>query len=189
MHDASDAEDARREPIEQHRLVVGEPEMLQRDVHVRERHRERARRRAARRDTCAPAPAPSSRSAATPVANVTRTNAPGASRTRSRSARDRIEHGAGRARQRAAVERDRVGRRSSAAEEPRAIGFPLDRAAERGRRRRARGTPRRGGSSADRGRRLNSRPALCASYSVSMNSLPNAGCARSSSGRASTISA
>ena len=75
---------------------------------------------------------------------------------------DRIEHRAGRAGQRAAVERERVGERAAAAEEPRAIGLPLDGAAEAGHRRRARGTPTTGASSAARGRRLNSRPALCA---------------------------
>ena len=43
---------------------------------------------------------------------------------------DRIEHGAGGARERAAVERDRIGRRAAAAEEARAVGFPLDGAAQ-----------------------------------------------------------
>jgi hypothetical protein len=38
---------------------------------------------------------------------------------------DRIEHGAGRAGQRAAVERDRIGRRAAATDELRAVGFPF----------------------------------------------------------------
>ena len=70
------------------------------------------------------------RSGATPVAKVTRTNAPGASRTPLAHRRHRIEHRAGRAGQRAAVERGGVGRRTPAAEEPRAVGLPLDGAAQ-----------------------------------------------------------
>ena len=101
---------------------------------------------------------------------------------------DRIQHGADRARQGAAVERHRRGRRSAAAEEPRAVGFPLHRSAEppidgehvEGK---GVGLVRRARTPAEQ------EPALCASYSVSMNSFPNAGWARSSSGGASTISA
>ena len=37
------AEDARRQPIEEHGLLIAEPEVLQRDVHMGERHRERPR--------------------------------------------------------------------------------------------------------------------------------------------------
>ena len=73
-----------------------------------------------------------SRSGATPVANATRTNAPGRKADALAQRRNRIEHRAGRAGQRPAVERHRVGRRSAAAEEARAIGLPLDGAAERG---------------------------------------------------------
>jgi hypothetical protein len=48
----------------------------------------------------------------------------------SASAGDRIEHGPGRPRERPSLERCRLRRRSSAAEEARAIGFPFDRAAQ-----------------------------------------------------------
>ena len=86
MHDASapNSRDASRS----NRIAWSsvEPEMLQRDVHVREGHRERARRRAAVAILARQRERAPSRSAATPVANVTRTTAPGASRTRSRSA-------------------------------------------------------------------------------------------------------
>ena len=71
-----------------------------------------------------------SRSGATPVANVTRTNAPGRQAHAFAQRGNRIEHRAGRARQRAAVERRRVGRRAAAAEEARAIGLPFDGAAQ-----------------------------------------------------------
>ena len=128
------------------------------------------------------------RSGATPVAKVTRTNAPGARRTRSRSAATgsstapvvpdsaRPSSASG-----LAGERPRPRKRARSVSHSTA---PPSRPS----------TPstwnaQAGVSSALRGRRLNSRPALCASNSVSMNSFPNAGCARSSSGRASTISA
>ena len=104
--------------------------MLQRDVHVRERHREARAPRRWRRDICAPAPAPASRSGATPVAKVTRTNAPGASRTRSRSAATGSSTAPvvpDSARPSSAIG---LAGRSPAAEESRAIGFPLDGAAE-----------------------------------------------------------
>ncbi len=71
-----------------------------------------------------------SRSAAMPVANVTRTKAPGASRTRSRSAATGSSTAPGGARQRTPVERDRVGGAASAADELGAIGLPFDRSAE-----------------------------------------------------------
>ena len=70
------------------------------------------------------------RSGATPVANVDADD--GARRQPDALAQraDRVEHGAGRARQRAAVEHDRVGRRAAAADEARPIGLPFDRAAQ-----------------------------------------------------------
>ena len=71
-----------------------------------------------------------SRSGATPVANVTRTIAPGTSRTRSRSAAIGSSTAPVVPDSGAAVERDRIGGGASAAEEPRAIGLPFDRAAE-----------------------------------------------------------
>ena len=59
--------------------------------------------------------------------NERRTDAPGTSLIALAEAEDRVEHDAGRARQRAAVERRRALGVAAAAEEPRAIGFPLDR--------------------------------------------------------------
>ena len=104
--------------------------MLQRDVHVRERHRERARRGAAvavlahqrERGGAIGRDAGGERHA---HERAGRQAHPIAQR------RNRVEHGAGRAGQRAAVERQRVGGRTAAAEEARAIGFPFDRAASR----------------------------------------------------------
>ena len=103
-----------------------------------------------------------SRSAATPVAKVTRDERAGRQPHPVAQRRDRIEHRAGRPGQRPAVERQPVGRRSSAADEARAIGLPFDRAAEPALDARGRGTPRRPVRRPLRGRRLNSRPALCA---------------------------
>jgi hypothetical protein len=74
---------------------------------------------------------------------------------------DRIEHRTGRARQRPAVEHDRSGRRPAAADEACAVGLPLDRAAQAWAVDTQYVEADDGDSSAARGRRLNSRPALC----------------------------
>ena len=103
--------------------------MLQRDVRVRRRHREGARGGAGI------AVFPHQRE---------RRRAIGGDAGRERDAHERagrqphalaqrchrIEDGAGRSRQRAALDGDRVGRRSPATQESRTIGFPLDRTAK-----------------------------------------------------------
>ena len=97
-------------------------------------------------------------------------------------AEDRIEHDAGRARQRAAVERRRVVGVAAAAEEARAIGLPFDRPLRPALEAQDVHRPHRAARAESRGRRWQSSAALSARYSVSRNSLPNAGCARSSAG-------
>ena len=117
---------ARRQPLEQQRLVVRNAEMAQAALRVREGQREGARGRAR-------------------VAILLRERLgglairgdAGGEREAHRRARDqpdplaqaedRIEHDAGRARQRAAVERGRAVGVAAAADEARAIGLPFDR--------------------------------------------------------------
>ena len=124
------AEHARGQAVEEDRLVVGQPQVLQRDVHVRERHRERARRRARRRDTCAPAPARRrDRSRRRWRTSRARTR-PGASRTRSRSAAIGSSTAPVVPDSARPSSASRVGGRAPAAEETRAIGLPFDCAAE-----------------------------------------------------------
>ena len=66
----------------------------------------------------------------TPVANARRTCPPGAMRTRRRRLRIGSSTAPVRARERPAVERDRVLGRAPAADEARAVGLPLDRAVD-----------------------------------------------------------
>ena len=102
---------------------------------------------------------------------------------------DRIEHDAGRARERASVERQRDRRGSGRGRESARDRFPIRAAPAAGLRGSARGTPRPAASPGSRGRRWQSSAALSGRYSVSTKSLPNAGCARSSAADARTISA
>ena len=104
--------------------------MLQRHMRVRERHRDSARdvalavtiladQRASRVTVCCHARGEchahkSARRQADAIAER----------------RDRVEHGARRARQRPAIERNRIRRRSAAANELRTIGFPFHRATQ-----------------------------------------------------------
>jgi hypothetical protein len=129
------------------------------------------------------------RSGATPVANVMRTDAPGRQPDAFAQRPDGIEHGAGRARQRAAVEPIGLdSERPRPMNRARSVSHSTARPAA-DRPRRARGTRRSRGSSARAGRRVNSRPALCGVELGLDEQLPNAGCAKSSCGRAQTISA
>ena len=123
------AEHARRQAIEEDGVIVGQPQVLQRDVHVREGHRERARRGAG------VAILPHQRQRRRPIGRDAGGEGDPHERTRRQphplaQRRHRIEHRAGRARQRAAVERDGIGRRAPAAEESRAVGLPFDGAAK-----------------------------------------------------------
>ena len=122
-------EHARRDAIEENGLLVGQPQVLERGVHVGERHRERARRGAG------VAILPDERERRRPVRRHAGGEGHPHERTRHQpepfaQRRHRIEHRAGRARQRAPVERGGIGRRTAAAEEPRAVRLPLDGAAE-----------------------------------------------------------
>ena len=106
--------------------------------------------------------------------------APGASRIALAQADDRIEHDAGRARQRAAVERQRDARRRGRGRGSARGRFPIRPGPAAGPRGSARAPPRRRRRPDRAGRRWQSSAALSGRYSVSRNSLPNAGCARSS---------
>ncbi len=152
---------ARRQPLEEQRVVARDREMVQRALRVAERERERARRGAR-------------------VAVLLRERLRGvaiggdAGREREPDGRagrdpdplaqteDRIEHDAGRARERAAVERRRHARIAAAAEKLRAVGLPLDRRPASGLRDSARARPRRAhppGRAAGGGRAARSWPA------------------------------
>ena len=102
-------EDARRQPLEEVRLVGRDPEVAQLDLRLRPREARHAleRRRVAvlggEREDGAPA------MSATTVARCTRTVAPGARRTRRRRLKIGIEHRAGGVRQRTPLrDRDRI---------------------------------------------------------------------------------
>ncbi len=110
-------------------MIVGEPQVLQRDVHVRERHRQRPCR-------CAGVAVLSHQRER---GGAIRRDAGGERHPHERAGREthplaqgrhRVEDGADGAGQRPAVERQRIGGRSAAAEEAGAIGFPLDGAAQ-----------------------------------------------------------
>jgi hypothetical protein len=129
VSDASDPKTREASRFEQHRLLVAEPEVLQRAVHVGEGHGEGARSGA-------------------PVAILSCQRNRGGAISRDSSGKghaddgawrqpdalperaDRVEHCAGGARQRAAIEDDRSGGRAPAADEASAIGFPFDRTAQ-----------------------------------------------------------
>ena len=119
-------EHPRRQPLEQQRLVVRDAEMTQTALRVREGEREGARGRAR------VAVLLGERFGGLAI----RGDAGGETEAHRRArdqpdplaqAEDRIEHDAGRARQRAAVERGRAVGVPAAAEESRAIGLPFDR--------------------------------------------------------------
>ena len=97
---------------------------------------------------------------------------------------DRIEHDTGRARQGASVERLRVVRCRGRGRGSARDRFPIRPAPAAGLPGSRRAPPRRRAHRGSRGRRWQSSAALCGRYSVSRNSLPNAGWARSSAGDA-----
>ena len=152
---------ARGQAIEEHGVLVAEPEVLQRDVHVGEGHRERARRGAAvailsrqrqrrgavrrdaggerRRARRRPARA-GCRSRSAPIGSSTAPVVPDSARPSSAIG---------------------LAWRASAADEARAVGLPLDGAAEPRPSTPSTWKPTTGDSSAARGRRLKSSPALC----------------------------
>ena len=110
-------------------MLVGESQVLQRDVHVREGHRKGARGRAA--VAILPRQRQGRRAIARDAGGKRHAqNGPRREPDAFPERADRIEHGAGRARERAAVERNRVGGRAPAAEEARAVRLPFDGAAQ-----------------------------------------------------------
>ena len=181
-------EDARGQPLEQQRVVTRDRQVVQRALGVTER---RARRRACAalgsRYFCASACA-ASRSPATPVANDRRTAAPGASRMRWRRLKIGSSTTPSVPESRRPSIADGRARVAAASEKLRAVGFPFNRSLRPSFEAQRRAAPRASGSAGSRGRRWQSNAELAGTYSVSTNSLPKAGCARSAAGSASAIS-
>ena len=182
-------EHARGQPIEEDGVLVAQPQVLQRDVDVREGHREGPRRRAA------VAVLARQRQRGRAIGRDAGGEGDANRRRRAPAGCARAARRSDRARRRSCPTRPGRRARAGSPASGRGRGIargrfptrPIRPAAARPRRGRER--PRRVDSSAARGRRVNSRPALCGSNSDSTNSLPNAGCAKSSCGRASAISA
>ena len=118
-----------------------------------------------------------------------RTDAPGRQPDALAQADDRIEHDAGRARQRAAVERQRDRRCRGRGRGSARDRFPIRPAPAAGLRGSATWTAHAAGSPRIARTAMAEQRRAVGRYSVSRNSLPNAGCARSSAGGARTISA
>ena len=163
----------RREALEQDRIAIGDRQVMQRALRMPERERKRPHRgtgfavllREGERGV--------------PIARDAGGEAETHRRPRSEpdalpQAEDRIEDDAGRPGQRAAVDRRGGARITSAPQEPGPVRLPLDRPCVRPSRL-STCTAQRGLSPASRGRRWHSRAELAGTYSVSRNSLPNAG--------------